>query len=651
MRGIDRDDGENTVDHGEPFDDRATRDQRNNFESSGRSQRLRDPAVSTAFSRIKSHTPQSLGFLFAGRWRFVLGGLAALVCVALSIFAVSAITTGGNPSDEVAAGAECSASGPTLDEARRAYSSACELPRHDCDPVGSEWVCSSEQLGDDAPSPSIVDVTGSSTSPTTEEPGSTTSEPATTTEAPGSTTTRVSTPSTTAVGQPPGEAQTISSIAELIEAFGGDGGHYRLEPGEYVLDSLLADEVTVLRIAGSNNFFDLTDVTIDLPVKLLSTMSGETHTFASIKIEGNNNTVLGGNFVNTYADGSTAVTDFKAYNEDRSNSPGGGSTFFQVAGNGNQLLNNTVTVRGSYPYGYGEMFGKGSQTKFGSRKQSGIQVIGDDTLIDGMDLTVEAFGHGIFMQGADNTVIRNTQVQGKMRLGSEMYEDGAGSLPDKAGFEQFQPDHLAGQPIDKTRMYPLVEDGIRAYTSGEKLDGSSVKTGSITVEDSTVVNMRGCVTLALADGKATVDNVEVRGCEAGFNLPNRGGSVTNSRGDAAFGPIIAIPYGSANDAEYDITVLEPEFTTGDHALATIGGSNFDITLRSDGTEPVTLRPIRIGFTWDRWDFEGKPEQHEAKQMVVNNLTSHPVELTNRSSDIALTSNGTVDDSGSRNSVN
>ena len=44
----------------------------------------------------------------------------------------------------------CSATGATFTEAADRYAAQCDLPRSDCDPVGSEWVCSSAEIINEA---------------------------------------------------------------------------------------------------------------------------------------------------------------------------------------------------------------------------------------------------------------------------------------------------------------------------------------------------------------------------------------------------------------------------------------------------------------------------------------------------------------------
>ena len=52
----------------------------------------------------------------------------------------------GYSTDALSQSTACMATGNTLSLARQAYDLQCDLPRADCDIVGSEWVCSSENI-------------------------------------------------------------------------------------------------------------------------------------------------------------------------------------------------------------------------------------------------------------------------------------------------------------------------------------------------------------------------------------------------------------------------------------------------------------------------------------------------------------------------
>lgn len=449
---------------------------------------------------------------------------------------------------------------------------------------------------------------------------------------------------------PSADYELISSIDELHDAFESSNGNYKMAPGYYTLDEILSDGVTILRTTGNNNVYDFTDVTIDMPTELISQMKGQVHTFAEWKIEGNNNTFINGTFVNTYPDGEHSVTDFRAHNQNSASgrAPGRSSTFMRIWGDNNKFYNNTIIVRGSFPYGYGEIYGKGNQNEFGLRKHSGIQIVGDNSVIDGLNHTQLAFGHGIFIQGADNTVIRNSSVQGEVRLGADMYDDGEGSLPDQSGYLQYHPSWRFG-PIPEDRVFALTEDGIRAYGSGTKLDGTKADTGSVVVENTTVKNLRSCIALVSAS-EAYVNNVEVRGCEDAFSIPG-GSEVADSRADAAFGHLIGMPYGESNGT-FDITLIEPEYQSGDHYLTNIAGSGHNIIIRSDGNTPAVTRRIVVGFAWDRWDHPDSFQQHRhnAEDIHIVNLTDHDLELTEHASDITGSSVGHVIDDGDNNDI-
>ena len=115
------------------------------------------------------------------------------------------------PAPVVTAGGECLATASSLSDARAAYADNCTLPRADCDPINTGWVCSSEHL----------DGTGPNTTPTTVEPAPTTTEPTPvvpveptpTTEEPAPTTTEP-TPTTA----PPTTTEQVTPTTERPDA-------------------------------------------------------------------------------------------------------------------------------------------------------------------------------------------------------------------------------------------------------------------------------------------------------------------------------------------------------------------------------------------------------------------------------------------------
>ncbi|MCX2781270.1 discoidin domain-containing protein [Microbulbifer thermotolerans] len=449
------------------------------------------------------------------------------------------------------------------------------------------------------------------------------------------------------------EYTVINNLDELKSAMNNSGQHLRMRRGTYVADELISGENIVFKFEGDDNYLDMTGVTVQVPTALLASMSRTpVHSHVTYSIVGNGNIIVNGTFENIYPNGQHDVTDFGEHNDDSHSDywPARQMTEFKIWGDNNELRGNNIIIRGSYPYGYGDMFGKGSGSVVYLRKHAGINVIGDNTVIDGVDLTVLAFGHGIFMQGADNTVIRNSRVEGVLRLGADMYKDGANSLPAQWNYEQQSPDWYVGIPIVKDRMYNLTEDGIRAYSSGTKYDGSVVNTGSVYVENTIVDKMRNCFALVAAS-YAELHNVEATRCaENGYSLPSYG-VVTNSRGDWAYAPLIQMPYGNEKNISLDITVLEPEHTTGNFNLTNIAGSGHKIILRDGGGSVQGSNSIAVGYAWDRWDYSADDlYRHTARDIEIHNYTDYPVVLTEYSSDITGTSEGKVSDNGEDNSV-
>jgi len=257
-------------------------------------------------------------------------------------------------------------------------------------------------------------------------------------------------------------------------------------------------------------------------------------------------------------------------------------------------------------------------------------------------MKIETFGHGVFMQAADNTVIRNSEIEGLVRSGADMYDDGVGSLPDQSEYKILH-GKGEGEMIDPEKMYPLAEDGIRTYSNGIKKNGEEVNTGRVEVYDTKVFRMRNCVSFTLLTDTAYLENVELQGCEAGFSMPQGGGDLVNSRADAAYGPAIQTQYGSSSNSLYEVEILDAPFNSGSHNLIEINGSNHEIRLTSDSIYPRNVRPIVIGFGLGDWD-------DDSSDIELLNDSNYPVELTEGSSGTTGYTFGDLDDQGSANDV-
>lgn len=432
------------------------------------------------------------------------------------------------------------------------------------------------------------------------------------------------------------DLEVIDSIPDLRRAMQESGQKIRMNPGTYrVEDTWPDDERSVFVVDGSDNTFDMRDVTIEVPTEIYHDMRGPVHSLAGYRILGDNNTFEGATFVNT---GDQA--------------PHRSLPEFTVRGDDNQFRNCRFIIRGSAPYGYGDLFGKGGGSTVRLRKHSAMQVRGDRTLIEDCRFDVKTFGHGIFMQGAQDTVIRNVHLEGEIRPTNELYEETSGPAAEH-DYKRTHPAWKEGESIPRDEMLHLTEDGIRAYTRGTR-DGEERGTGSITVENCTVVRMRGGITLTLAGAPAKVEDSTVIDAEHAYSLPN-GSVVRNSRGNAAYGPLLSMPYNHKRDVDIQLELIQSEKELGDHPLAAITGRGHEIRITvAEDYDPDTLRPIVLGrvlggrYTPENSSAEEVRERNRATGITLENRTPHPVELTAYAENNTVRSLGPVDDEGEEN---
>ena len=353
----------------------------------------------------------------------------------------------------------------------------------------------------------------------------------------------------------------IQSLSELREAVLLDNQTIKLKAGNYSISELQESDRSFI-ISGDNNTIDLTDVSIDFPVNLTS----EPH----FLFLGSGNVLMNGTLQNSYPNGEVEITDYIAYNQDRDNLANGADVHMKITGDDNTVMGTTMTVRGSFPFGYGSLFGIGSTNSFGLSKRGGIQIGGKNTIIDGISLYLHAFGHGIYMQDpADNTTIRNTLVEGMVRETNEMLaEEEEDSLPSLNDYLDAD-----GNPIPEDEMESLAEDGIRAYSGA----------GSVIVENSTVRKMRGGVRLYLASSAMVTDSIATDNGVTNFNMP-ASGSVINSSGNFTYSPLSDFRL-SRSRQNIELTILPSPNAVGSHNIADIIGNNHDIVFhRADGPQ-------------------------------------------------------------------
>ncbi|WP_404310235.1 right-handed parallel beta-helix repeat-containing protein [Neorhodopirellula lusitana] len=490
-----------------------------------------------------------------------------------------------------------------------------------------------------------------------------------------------------------GNAVEVDSVEMLRQVMKQSDQVVVMKPGTYVVSDLL-DSTTAFDFSGSHNSLDLTGVTLQMPLSTLRKMSvpeqrsrgrdrgsrqrglrsdgdrsrefsrdgergrdrrrrGVDRSFKAYKISGSQITIKGGTFENVYPGGMTKVTNFGNYNQKPEYHPIASMTEVSVTGDDVQLIDCRFTIRGSYPYGYGNMYGIGAGSVVGLKKHSGIQITGDRVLLERCQVKMESFGHAIFIQGGEDTTVRDTLVEGEVRPSDDLYhETNEGDLAREFNYQLQWPDEVKGLPIPKQHMINLTEDGIRAYD----------KTGHVTVENCTVRKTRGGIKLYMAKS-ASVSNCEVTDCVIqGYSIPSRG-VIANCRGNAAYGPLLYVHSNSHSSQQIDIEVLPSPHGIGDHPLAAINGQSHSIHFTSSGDAgDETLRPIVVGyplrFDYLSVDYPDVPDGHEAhfdrfaprsyraENINLRNETAHPVVLGSLSQGNTITSAGPVRDLGS-----
>ena len=457
---------------------------------------------------------------------------------------------------------------------------------------------------------------------------------------------------------------TVKSIKELREAVAKDHQRIVMKPGTYEITNFINGR-TGFEISGSHLDLDLTGVTINTPISLLSNpRKGQIEdrrrrrrgrSYNVVLVSGDHVTIKGGTFDNPHPLHDGSPIDFGSYNQDPSNFPAHAMTEIRLSGDDIRMTDCKVTVRGSSPYGYGNIYGIGGGSVVSLNKHSGILMTGDRITLERCFVKMESFGHAIFVQGGDDITVRHCEVQGEVRPSNDLYKEiNKGDLPKKFGYKMQWPNSIKGLPIPKDHMLNLVEDGIRAYSG----------TGRMTVEHCKVNKVRGGIKLYMAKS-ATISDCEATDCVIqGFSIPSRG-TITRSKGNAAYGPLLYVHSNNHSSQKIDLEVLPAPHALGDHPLAAINGKRHQIQFTA--SEPFSSnRPIILGYPV-RFDFLSKnypgiPEGYEAhfkkandddyqaSDISLSNKTNHPVVTGKRSEDNEISSVGKVRDLGTDNSV-
>lgn len=424
----------------------------------------------------------------------------------------------------------------------------------------------------------------------------------------------------------------ISDLKALRAYADKDQVKVRLQPGFYQLDS--ADCKQFIQFTGNNSVYDLTGVHIMVDTRLftrtdLSPGLHDGRMYCAIAIHGDS-VLMEGPYIETYG-----------------NHPGVQSRnkIFNITGSNVTLKNAEIRTSGSNPWGYGSLYGISGGVV---RKMNGIRVAWPATNVKliGCRVHMRAMGHAIFVQGAKNTVIRDCHVDGLLRTTDDILAEKFGHAFDN-GFKAGKGGYIEGVTVadDGTilpgQMLSLSEDGIRMYPRAQK--DEDTETGSTTIIDCTVTNMRRGICTGLSRASDKIINCEVTNCIAtGFNVGG-GDMLINCRADAKYSEALCLPYTNAKNASVDLMILDSRVRMGNNLLAKINGSGHRVRLwamdNSFVPEDLLIKfSIKEGY--------GGPRGNSlpiAEKIKLDNETSAGVLLMPGADDLQITSVGDVKD--------
>ncbi len=421
----------------------------------------------------------------------------------------------------------------------------------------------------------------------------------------------------------------IDSLDALRAALKKDGRKIRMKPGVYTAEKVdepnpALNQEHIFAVNGSNNHFDLRGVVIETPVSVQSRLSRKAHVADSWHINGNGNTFEGGYFRN--------VVDrpFRRYRVTENE--------FEVLGSDNAFINCTFVIKGSFPYGYSDFYGKGGNRWTGLNKHSFMSISGNGNQLIGCKVFQRSFGHGVhFHGGVDGALIKDCFLTGALRPTNDIFKEKVGP----AKKHDFNIMYRGKRPIPRDQVIPLTEDGVRTY-NGDK---------NIRVINTTIERFR-CGAQILSDGDIELRRVTVR--EPGYfgfdvSAGDNGRVVMRDcAGDVVYSPLFNLTRGTVpHNSIFEVTVLPPrkgiEPTDGTNLgrptdLGRIAGNNCTFIFHHGGPLPEKVSRARLG--------DKKPL---VNSRVINHTPATLV-LTKRVRNCTIQSIGPVEDHGKNNTI-
>jgi len=362
-----------------------------------------------------------------------------------------------------------------------------------------------------------------------------------------------------------GDVVEVSTLAELARAAGQSGVSIRMRPGTYRMTDLISPEAAARRrgqgrfsyldFSGHASRYDLTGVVIEFDTALRQAQRPPIHTDEFV-VSGSGNAIAGLRIVNL-GDGVSH-----------------GGAVVGVTGPGNTLRGWRIEVRGSRPYGYGDLFGKGGM------KHSGFHVTGHGTRLLACEAVMRSFGHAFYLQeDCADVLLEDCVATGETRMSDAILRETRGLAADR-GFRLEVPSRSPDGRVLPGYAKSLAEDGFRTYGNHPGLRLIRCR----------AEGMRGGFELRSPAGAVLEDCVALR-CERGFWL-HAGARAVRCRGDASHGPLLFL---EGSGAEVDLALLPSPPASVRHALAILRGDDHTVALRAEASE-AGLPPILLGFS-------------------------------------------------------
>ncbi len=411
------------------------------------------------------------------------------------------------------------------------------------------------------------------------------------------------------------------SLAEFLACLPRSNLHVQLAPGTYPLTRPLA-------FSGSDSTYDLIGVRFEYRIAEVGAINVNV-----VDVTGDRVTIKG--------------LHLEATGEQQC--PKGHARAILISGHHNTLEGVTVTTRGSFPYGYGNLFGRGGGEIFTIRKFNGIVVHGNESRLLNCTVMSHTFGHGIALhETPQNTLIRGCTVTGSLRHTDDILRETSGPAFQR-NFKMY-----TDAPIPPHKVISASEDGIRVY---------GPKTRGVTIENTTIKHMRGGLGLEAALPPVRVTGCRIIECEYACYI-GTDAVVENTAADARHGPALVTfaakpgsdhPYPADHrNSRVELRILDSTNPSGPHPIARLGGREHHITFSSAPGAVTASAVIEItgGATYTSEITGSFPRGGDKRptRIELTNRTAATVLLHEDASECQIASAGPVDDKGKANRI-